>query len=41
MRRYDLHYSFAKNKIGLTAPEVDFFFDMLTLKVVQKEVKLE
>jgi hypothetical protein len=25
----------------LTAPEVDFFFDMLTLKVVQKEVKLE
>ena len=30
MRRVDLHKALVKNQVGLTAPEIDFLFDVLT-----------
>lgn len=30
IRRPDLHLAMVKNNVGLTAPEIDFFFDCIT-----------
>lgn len=41
LRRHDLHMSLVDNNVDLTAPQIDFFFEVLTNDVTSKEVYFE
>jgi len=40
LRRPDLHIACIKNGLGLSAPEIDFLFDVLAQSVQIKEVSV-